>query len=43
VPVFMNGGNPEPLYDRQLVERRVALRDVREVAGPNDPAAFVVR
>jgi hypothetical protein len=43
VPVFMNGGNPEPLYDRQLVKRRVALRDVREVAGPNDPDAFVVR
>ena len=43
VPVFMRDGAPEPHYDMQLVKRRVALRDIREVAGPNDPDAFVVR
>ncbi len=43
VPVFITGASPDPQYDKQLVKRQVFLRSVRDVVGPNDPDAFVMK
>ncbi len=43
VPVLMTGGGPDPRYEQQLVKRQIHLRNVRDLVGPNDPDAFVMR
>jgi hypothetical protein len=41
VPVVMAGGGVEPLYDKQLLKRKLLLRDWRQI-GPDDPDAPVL-
>jgi hypothetical protein len=43
VPVVMNGQDIEPLYGKQLVKRRLHLRQARDITDPRDPDGFVVR
>jgi len=40
VPVLFDGGNVEPLYDKQIVKRKLVLRHTSQIA-PNDPDAMI--